>query len=137
MEYTIYKIVDYTNNNVYIGSTKQTLTRRLQGHRDKKNCASQKILKNNNYQIIEIEKTDKENRYIREQYWMDNINCINKKRALLTPEQRKVQKRQNKLNEDREKTNERKKELYHYQNSWGGEKRRENNLLLINLNIFK
>ena len=37
---------------------------------------------------------------------------------------------------NRNKLNNNKLKLYHYQNSWGGDKRRNNNLLMINLDIF-
>ena len=125
MEYTIYKIVDYTNNNVYIGSTKQTLKIRLSKHKYSKDCSSYEILKNNNYEIIEIEKTDKENRYYREQFYIDNTeNCVNKQKAFQTLEKRKEQKKQVR------------KIRNSYQNSWGGDARFNNNLLCIDINVF-
>ena len=137
MDCVIYKIEDNTSDKLYIGSTTQDLKKRLRGHIDKKNCSSYEIIQNGDYIIAEIERCDSENRYYREQFWIDNSdNCINKKKALITPEQRKEQKRKAKLNEDRDKVNKRKKELYHYQNTWGGEKRRENNLLCIDVNYF-
>ena len=39
----IYKLIDNTNNNVYIGSTCNSLKDRLKGHRDKYN-ENRKIL---------------------------------------------------------------------------------------------
>jgi len=61
----IYKIVDNTNGNIYIGSTcEPTLARRLSQHcgeyrfylnkEIKKNITSFQIIKNNNYDIILI-----------------------------------------------------------------------------------
>ena len=86
----IYKIVDNTNNNVYIGSTcEPTLARRLAKHignfksYKKGNCryiSSFKIFENENYNIVLIEDYPCENKnqlYARERYWTENINCIN------------------------------------------------------------
>jgi len=138
MDCTIYKIVDNTNDKLYIGSTTLSLKKRLTVHKCNKDCSSYQIIENGDYIIAEIEKCDSENRKYREQYWIDNSeNCVNKNRAYRTEEQIKEQKRQNRLTEDREKKNKRKKELYHYQNSWGGDKRYNNNLLEIDVNLFK
>ena len=73
--YKIYKIVDNTNGNVYIGITTQTLKRRLSNHRCSANtCISREIIKNGDYKIELIEETDDNTR---ERYWIENINCIN------------------------------------------------------------
>ena len=48
----IYKIVDNTNGNVYIGSTIQTLSQRLGGHETNLNCSSRDIIANGDYDII-------------------------------------------------------------------------------------
>ena len=87
----IYKIVDNTNNNIYIGSTcESTLSKRLSKHKsdykryvDKgiKYISSFDIIKNDNYKIELIEDVSCENKYElhdRERYWIENINCINK-----------------------------------------------------------
>ena len=137
MDCIIYKIEDNTSDKLYIGSTTQDLKKRLKQHEFYKKYSSYEIIENGDYIIAEIERCDSENRYYREQFWIDNTeNCINKKRALITPEQRKEQKRKARLNEDKEKKNQRKKELYHYQNSWGGDYRQNNNLLQIDVNFF-
>ena len=86
----IYKIVDNTNNNVYIGSTcEPTLARRLAKHISNYNCykngkysytSSFKIFENGNYNIVLIEDFPCENKnqlFARERYWTENINCIN------------------------------------------------------------
>jgi len=86
----IYKIVDNTNNNVYIGSTcEPILARRLAKHIGnfksyKKGkfhfISSFKIFENGNYNIVLIEDFPCENKnqlYARERYWTENINCIN------------------------------------------------------------
>tara|TARA_R110000796_G_C14287263_1_gene403501 strand:- start:46 stop:519 length:474 start_codon:yes stop_codon:yes gene_type:complete len=149
----IYKIIDETNGDVYVGSTVQILWDRFQTHgmfetyhKIKSNC-----------KISLIEEYPCENKREleeREQYWMNKFNCINKQRAFRDPEFHKTEaiKRAKEYYENnREKANERnkqnnilnnqrntarKREVYYYQNSWGGEMRRENNLLLIDLDLF-
>mmetsp|Transcript_24261 Transcript_24261/g.24874 ORF Transcript_24261/g.24874 Transcript_24261/m.24874 type:complete len:158 (+) Transcript_24261:133-606(+) len=87
----IYKIVDNTNGNVYIGSTcEPTLARRLAGHvgNYKKYLngkyhyvTSFNILENNNYDMVLIEKypcESKEELHKRERYYIESIECINK-----------------------------------------------------------
>lgn len=88
----IYQIIDYTNENVYIGSTcEPTLARRLAGHvsnykaylnGDKKYVSSYKIIENNNYDIQLIEAFPCDTRdelHKREGYYIKNTpNCVNK-----------------------------------------------------------
>jgi len=71
----IYRIVDNTNGNIYIGKTTQTLKQRLSKHKYKKSCMSRDIIKNGDYRIELIEETDDINR---ERYWILNTECINK-----------------------------------------------------------
>jgi hypothetical protein len=72
----IYKIVDNTNGNVYIGKTKQKyLCDRLSSHKYDKTCMSREIIKNRDYKIELIEETEDETR---ERYWIENTECINK-----------------------------------------------------------
>jgi predicted GIY-YIG superfamily endonuclease len=62
---SIYKIVDNTNGNIYVGSTKLKMKKRIQGHnydfKKNKHCTSSIILKNNdwNYYVIEECEEDK------------------------------------------------------------------------------
>ena len=89
----IYKIVDNTNGNVYIGSTcKKTLAERLSGHKARYNAwklrphnnspmTSFKILENMNYDIMLIENypcKSKDELFAREAYHINTIPCINK-----------------------------------------------------------
>ena len=96
---SIYKIVDNTNGNVYVGSTIQTLKERLNRHktnfRNGCYCSSQEILKQGNYKIVLIKDFDcnslieletEETKYQR------NMVCINKRIARLTDEERKQNK---------------------------------------------
>ena len=86
----IYKIVDNTNNNIYIGSTcEPTLARRLATHlTDYKrreirnnNMTSLQIFDNNNYDIILIENYPcerKDELHARERYYIESLECVNK-----------------------------------------------------------
>lgn len=66
----------------YVGSTKETLHRRLQRHRNKKNnndkfkCSS-RYLDLDNSTITLLEVVDDSQRNEREQYYIQNINCVN------------------------------------------------------------
>ena len=73
--YKIYKIVDNTNDNVYIGITTQTLKHRLTQHKSYESCMSRDIIKNGDYRIELIEHTDDKTR---ERHWIENTDCINK-----------------------------------------------------------
>ena len=87
----IYKIVDNTNGNIYIGSTTEpTLSRRLAQHKnDYKNylngnhnfVTSFEILKNENYEIVLQELypcNSKDELHSRERYWIESNECVNK-----------------------------------------------------------
>jgi hypothetical protein len=89
----IYKIVDNTNGNMYIGSTTQyTLAKRLTGHvrsfkayqKGYKNnlMTSFKILENGDYDIVLLEIVDdctcKDQLKAKERYHIENNRCVNK-----------------------------------------------------------
>ena len=87
----IYKIVDNTNDNIYIGSTCEKLIRRLQKHKSSYKCylnpdikqgymRSFDIIKNGDFNIILLEECscdNKEQLLSREQYWIDKKKCVN------------------------------------------------------------
>ena len=196
----IYKLVDNTNKNIYIGSTIQSLSKRKAQHKEIKNkCKSKLIINNGDYDIILIENypcSSKEELLARERYFIENIECINKIIPIITKKERKEyeikyanenkdlikikSKEWYKNNKDKKKeyeikySNENKdlikiksKEWYinnkdkkkeydkkyrdekkeHYKKyfkehsiylkSWGGDKRTENNLLKISMDIFE
>ena len=115
---SVYKITDCNGLN-YIGSTKQKLSYRMSGHRydrSRNNWSSSK-LDLDNCEIILLEECSIENRKIREQYWIDNTKCVNFQNALGNKKQRDALR-----------------ELYI--NTWGGNKRYENNLLRIDVKLF-
>jgi hypothetical protein len=87
----IYKIVDNTTDNIYIGSTcEPTLARRLAKHVNDYNCykngkghnvTSFEIIKIGNYNIILIENVQCNNRdelRSRERFYIDSLPCVNK-----------------------------------------------------------
>ena len=86
----IYKIIDNTNGNIYIGSTTQTLSRRLAKHKghyqsylnDNNNfMTSFDIIQNGNYEIVLIENVNcetKEQLHARERFHIENNKCLNK-----------------------------------------------------------
>ena len=74
----IYRIIDNTNGNVYIGKTKQKLYIRLNNHKQDfkrgSTCMSREIIKNCDYKIELIEETKDKTR---ERYWIENTECVN------------------------------------------------------------
>lgn len=70
----IYRIIDNTNGNVYIGKTETTLNIRLSKHKSDRDCMSREIIKNGDYKIELIEETHDESR---ERYWILNTECVN------------------------------------------------------------
>jgi hypothetical protein len=87
----IYKIIDNTNEQCYVGSTcEPILARRLAGHvrcykchlKGKANYVSSfEILKNGDYEIILIENfpcDNKDELHARERHWSNEIPCINR-----------------------------------------------------------
>jgi len=96
----IYKIVCNKTNLVYIGSTTQNyLSDRLKGHRcnykrflnnNYNYVLSYKILENNDYYIELVELfpcNSKDELLVRERYYFDNIDCINKVRPKITKDE--------------------------------------------------
>ena len=86
----IYKIVCNITGKVYIGSTTQTLSRRLTGHRANYKCfeegkpnvvTSYQVLEQGNYDIVLIENVScesKEELHRRERHFIETLVCVNK-----------------------------------------------------------
>ena len=92
----IYKIVCRVTNLVYIGSTTQKyLCNRLKQHvyffnKKKSNCSSFKVLEGNDYYIELVELfpcNSKDELLVRERYYFDIIECVNKIKPLLSIEE--------------------------------------------------
>ena len=86
----IYKIVDNTNGNIYIGSTcKKTLAQRLATHKEdykrflagkRNSVTSFRILENGNCDIILLESVpcaSKDELHARERFYIENNECVN------------------------------------------------------------
>ena len=114
-----------------IGSTIQKLNERFGQHRSYNNCMS-KELNLTDCKIYILEECDEEHRKVREQYWIDNTDCVNYRNTIF--DKKEYKKEYYKQNID--KNLEYQKNYYHYKNSWGGDPRSNNNLLKIDLNIF-
>ena len=154
--YKIYKIVDNTNGNIYIGITTETLKKRLGRHKCTTDCKSREIIKNGNYKIELIEQTDDKSR---ERYWIETTECINKKIPGRTykeyyeeNKEKKAEyreKNKEKIAEQKKEYNEKNKEKnkeyykeynnirYNWMSSMGGRPSRNNmSLLKIDVNLF-
>jgi hypothetical protein len=163
----IYIIIDNDNISLpYIGSTIQLLRERLSKHKTRETCSCMDIINRNNFKMEVLEHypcNNVEELKIREQYWIDKIDCCNKCKAFQTKEERReYEKRYNEKNKERiskvcadwyiknrehvlkrdkeyrEKNKDKKKEYYkqlhQYKKSWGVWS--DNNLLKISLDIF-
>mgnify|MGYP003144373335 CR=1 FL=1 len=93
----IYRLIDNTNGNVYIGSTIQSLANRKAQHKSdtiscRNKCKSKSIIENGDYDIILIENypcESKEELLMRERYYIDNTDCINQVRCYISKDERK------------------------------------------------
>lgn len=158
----IYKIVDNTNNNIYIGSTTKTLKVRLNEHKSGEYCVSREIIKNDDYDILLIENYPCDSRKqleAREGFYIRNNDCININIPGRTDKEyyqdnKDIIKEQSKLwyQDNKEKTlkykkkyrenNREKNKLYSknrnaYIQSWGGAMTSNNcNLLKIDVGLF-
>ncbi len=117
-----------------------TIKERLRKHKNRPNCMCNQIIKNGDYKIELIEETDDKTR---ERYWIENTECVNQVIPGRSRDEWYKENKQSLLqknNEYREKNKNkilnRKKELYNYKMSWGGDSRSNNNLLNINVNLF-
>ena len=142
----IYCIQD-CNGLKYIGSTKSSLKHRLGQHKSDKKTTSRE-LDLQNCKIYTLEETDEENRKVREQYWIDNTECVNKckvignkkeyNKQLYQENKDEILQRQKQYHQkNRDEILQKRREKYHFKNSWGGNpKYGNNNLLKIDLDIF-
>ena len=106
----IYKLVDNTNENIYIGSTCNSLNKRLSQHnshykrylkRQYGNMKSFDIIKNNDFTIKLLEKCNiktKQELYQRERYYIENNESVNKRIPCRTNKEY-IENNKDKLNE--------------------------------------
>lgn len=122
----IYKLIDNTNGNIYIGSTCSSLKERLQGHlvnykshikKDGKGKVTTAfhIIKNNDYNIKLIEYfpcKSKQELLKKEREYIQNNKCINIARPITTHQEKLNQKKEwakKKYNDNKDKILERNK----------------------------
>jgi len=145
---SVYKITDCNGLN-YIGTTVQKLSYRLNDHRsDKKarrNGMTSSKLDLDNCEITLLETCNHENRNEREQYYMDVTECVNTKNTVRKFCRKTYNKNARETKADyyinyRERNRKKAKSymtsLYQYQLTWGGIKYKENNLLMIDDDLF-
>ena len=91
--YSIYKLTDLDTGRVYIGSTKQKLSRRLSIHRHFSKTGKGCTCKDFNWNNVEIEEIElvEVDHFQRERYYIQNTDCVNKNRPARTEEERKEQ----------------------------------------------
>jgi hypothetical protein len=115
MDCIIYKV--YSNNEpnkIYIGSTSSQLKYRLTCHNKNNKTTCKSIISLGDCQIEELEKCNTENRYERERYYIETLECVNKLIPGKTKEEKRLEgiervkknyiKKKDKILEDR-KTN--------------------------------
>ncbi len=160
-----------SNGKNYIGSTDRTIKQRLSEH----GCWKLYDMDPYNHSVKILEEVEFNNKHelrMREQYYIDTIDCCNEKRAIGLPKkeydkilyqnnreerikkaseyqksdkaklQRKKRYNNNKdkfkqyTKDNKERINEKRKELRERKITWGGDPRSSNNLLMIDINIF-
>tara|TARA_Y100001937_G_scaffold43725_1_gene61681 strand:- start:5596 stop:6021 length:426 start_codon:yes stop_codon:yes gene_type:complete len=130
----IYKIVDNTNGNVYVGSTNQKIHRRMNTHKQMLRCSSSKIIKNNNYSVYIIEECDNKDRNKREEYWIKNLHTINIKRNVDSFDLKEYKKEYTIKNKEHKKQYD--KIRREWKMSWGETKRDVCNLTYTDYSVL-
>ena len=99
-----YCIVCNITGEKYYGSTKTTLKKRLNCHRNKLNCASRQIIQRGDYDVYPLHEYETElEAKMKEGWYIDNKECINKLRVCVTREEKlQSQKEYNKLRKNKE-----------------------------------
>jgi len=133
MSAKIYCIECLETGEKYIGSTIQRLlSKRIAYHKYRKSCVSRQIIDRGKYKYYLLEEVDESQKLIREQYYIDNTDCINKYRAYGF-NKKEYHKEYRELNKDKlkeydkeyrelnkEKIKEFEKNRYKFKCSWGG-----------------
>ena len=137
----IYEIVCNITGERYIGSTKQELKKRIEKHKDVKQkhpCSSKQIIQRGDFVSRVLEEGDDIGRE-REQHYIDTLDNINNYRAYGHDLERYKKyykdRRKNPVWIARQKVWD--KNRYNFKKSWGGHPDKDNNLLRINLDLFK
>ena len=86
----IYKIVCDETNTTYFGSTTQTLSRRLNNHKEMNNTSMTKYMTNPKIYLVEDFKCERKEQLLqRERYFIENNECINKFIPIKNEEEKK------------------------------------------------
>lgn len=144
----IYEIVCNQTQNRYIGSTTQKIRCRMKTHISKKNkdCSSKSIILGNDYQvnILELYPCEtKEQLLYKEREWTEKLECINKKKAIVSKEeaketQKKAIEKWNEIGNNKERMSEWRKEWWkinkekmnEYKRKWRLEQKIKNTLII-------
>jgi len=131
----IYLIED-CNNLKYVGRTKIKLKYRLSGHKCNKKrnrgCSSEKLdLDKCTITCLDIADSKEEAREL-EEFYINSIDCVNHYKGNFDQKQYRENHKQEKKEYDKKYQ----KQIYHYQKTWGGNKRSNNNLLEIDPDMF-
>jgi hypothetical protein len=136
----IYKLVCNKTNQIYYGSTIQHLYQRKHDHKKHYNhfingtfhyMSSFEIIKEGDYDIVLVEKypcKDKDELHMRERFYIENNECVNKcKRPFVTEDEKKdknketrkiyVEKNKDKIKEKNKKWRESETGIKYYQNN--------------------
>ena len=89
-----YCLVCNVTGEKYYGSSKKTLEKRMSYHKCKSNkCSSKKIIERNDYDSYILGEYETiEEAEMKEDWYIDNKECINKKRVRVTNEEKKQRK---------------------------------------------
>ena len=94
----VYEIICRITGERYIGSTVDTLARRLSKHRSlNSHCISKNIIIRGDYYINLLDECDCENKMQllkKEREWYDKLNCINLVRPIANVEEKKDKKKE-------------------------------------------
>jgi len=139
----IYKLVSSQTDMIYIGSTTQSLKKRLGKHKFKSNICTSKLITRyddvdikllEEYPCNNIKELEK-----RESFYIRNNKCVNKQILGRTRKEYWFETKPLRHKRQREFYQENKekfKNKYLYQISWGGNLLNHNNLLKISLDLF-
>jgi hypothetical protein len=127
----IYKIVDNTNGNIYVGSTTEpTVARRLATHRSNyksyldgkcQYMSSYKILENGDFDIVLVENCPcdtKDELFKRERHYIETLDCVNKNIPGRTKKEWYNENKDVKLDRAKKYYTENKEKVLEYQNKF-------------------
>jgi len=143
----VYEIICKITGERYIGSTVDTLARRLTKHRLLSNrCVSKNIIIRGDYYINLLDECDCENKMQllkKEREWYDKLECINLQKPIISIEEEKEQKKiyrennKNKIKEQNKKYREENKEYQKEYDKENKDKKKERMKIYRELNKEK